>query len=523
MSNETASLFDAEESTAPNPEAESEICLPALHPKQEAAFTTPATEVLYGGATRGGKSHFVRHALIMWCAHIPGLQCDIFRLNFDDVISNHMQGDTGFPTLLEPWVKSKHVTITQTEVRFNWNGSLIQLNHCNDERAMLKHQGVAKHVRVFEEATQIRERYIRWLRSWVTMSEGMRAKVPKMFHVEHNGEMTIPFPRIIFTSNPIGVSAPYFRKQFVKARPKMEIAETDAIEGGFLRQYIPALVEDNPSENAERTKARVSGIGDQAIADALLNEDWDSPVGNFFKQYSSDVHEVPDFNPPDHWFKFITFDWGSAEPFAVLWWCVSDGQEFVDDGTVRWFPRGALVAYREWYGCADKRPAVGCEMRNPDIARGIVNRTHEDWSKLIVTDSLPFQDRGMEKNGKKYRIADVFAENGAPLILGNCARVTGWTQVRDRLIGINGFPLLYLTENCVYTRDYLPAIARSKTNPEDAEEDGEATHLCDCVRLACTTRPFVRDKSKTAAEARKDAVTPKRIIEQLRRNGYNRY
>jgi len=39
----------------------------SLHPKQKVAKNTSATEVLYGGAAGGGKSHLMRVAAIAWC------------------------------------------------------------------------------------------------------------------------------------------------------------------------------------------------------------------------------------------------------------------------------------------------------------------------------------------------------------------------------------------------------------------------------------------------------------------------
>ena len=166
-------------------------------------------------------------------------------------------------------------------------------------------------------------------------------------------------------------------------------------------------------------------------------------------------------------------------------------------------------------------------MRNEEIARGIRERTPEKTTGLILTDSLPFQDRGMSRDGRAYRIADVFAEEGCPLQPANTARVTGWAQVRDRLIGIDGDPLLLITENCRYLRDYLPALPRSTTNPEDAAESGEATHLCDCVRYACTARPLVRDAKREkattlSAPPNQVIITPRNLLKQLRARDYGR-
>ena len=461
----------------------------SLHPRQLQALNTKATELLFGGATRGGKSYFTRVALILWCTWVPGLQCLVLRKYYEDVIQNHMEGPDGFRAMLRPYVEAGIVKTTENQIRWTQTGSLITLNHCSSDEAAEKNQGIAKNVLIFEEACQILERYIRFIRGWVTMSEDMQKKVP-----EELRKLGVKFPKIIYTANPIGISMGYFRRNFVKAQPKAVIWKAPPEEGGFDRQYIEARVDDNPSENKEHVFNRICGLNDSAMADALLNSNWDAPIGDYFPQYDDSLHTTPNFTPPDHWFKFITFDWGSREPFAVLWWAVSDGEFFHDNlNKKRAFPRGALVCYREWFGCMETDPAKGNQMRNAEIAKGITDRTRESTSGLVITDSLPFQDRGMSLNGKKYRISDVFSEHGCPLVLGNTARITGWAQVRDRLIGEDGIPMIYFTESCVHTRDYLPALGRSKNNPEDAEEDGEATHTSDCVRLACTTRPFIKD------------------------------
>ena len=57
-----------------------------LYPKQEMMFHSSATEILFGGATRGGKSHGARMALIVWCLSIPNLQCVLIRKKFQDIL-----------------------------------------------------------------------------------------------------------------------------------------------------------------------------------------------------------------------------------------------------------------------------------------------------------------------------------------------------------------------------------------------------------------------------------------------------
>lgn len=487
-----------------------ELYFPKFHIKQQYAFDSLGTDVLFGGATRGGKSFFVRKALILWCLAIPGLQCDIFRLNFDDVIANHMQGDNSFPILLSVAAKEGLVTLNKTEIRF-YNNSLISLEHAsNVAKVMQKHQGIAKQVRVFEESTQISSELIKWLTGWVSMPEEMRKRIPP----EWEGR----FPKIIHSTNPVGLSAPYYRREYIQGKEPYEIYQF----GPWKRQYIPALVEDNPSENAERTRKRIESMGDLALADALLNANWNALVGDFFPEWNPGRHVIDDFTPPDHWFRFRTMDLGYAEPTAVYWFAVSDGEPFKDqEGRERWYPRGAFIIYKEWYVCDANDPTKGLRLSNEDIAKGIIERSEFNHINLVtLTDSLAFQYRGGEG------IDRIFAKYGVPLTLGDTSRVQGWAQMRSRLIGKEVFlneklPFLYLCRNCKYAIDYIPALPRhpSESKKEDAAEHGEATHSNDAIRIGCMAFTVIKDRIAPTQERIERAVnslrpTMRKILNQ---------
>lgn len=473
-----------------------------LWPKQLAALNSPAREILYGGSTRGGKSHLGRVALCIWCLAIPKLQCKLIRKKKQDILDNHVYGPNGFQDLLRPLIDKKLASVTQENVSF-YNGSRIGYIHCQDERQLDSAQGVGTHVLFVDEAPQISERLLRMFRAWCTMTVEMKAQLPEQYR-----DM---FPRILYGANPMGVSMAYFRRHFVKARPVGSIEMVD----GFTRQYIPALVSDNPSEDAEATRGRIFGLHDAATARALLDADWDAPIGDMFDCWDEARHVVPDFTPPAHWFRYRSLDWGGADPFAVYWIAVSDGEMFdteywtftgggMQKVTGRlWFPRGAKVFYREWYGCLPDNPAKGLGMRNADIAKGIRERSPapEEQKLVTLTDSFVFPDRGEEEG---QTIAKTFADHGVPLTLGNTSRVTGWAAMRDALIGIrfdpnseHRDPMMYVCEGCKYLRDYIPALPRHPNEAkrhEDAAESGEATHACDAARLAVMATPKVKEK-----------------------------
>jgi hypothetical protein len=417
-------------------------------------------------------------------------------------------------------VQSGRVSITENTVRWNLTGSLIRGCQCKHNDDLDKYQGLEKHVLGIDEAPQLKEEHIRGLLGWVRMPSTMTDLLPDQLadlypHIKREDRKHL-FPRVIYTGNPLGPSKNFFRRNFVKARPPRTIERTEDKHGGFLRQFIPSFVSDNPYADPVAQRRRLSAMGED-VADALITGNWDTIAGQFYDMWDTSRHVVPDFMPPDWWFKFRTMDLGYREPTVVHWWAVSDGEEFRDGkGRKRWFPRGSLICYREWNIADPEEPSLGLALRNEEIAQGILSRTEEQISDITVTDSLPFQDRGMGSSSKKYRIADVFADAGVPLVQGNTAIIHGCAQVRDRLIGRAGFPLLYFCQCCVAACTYMPMIGRSETHPEKTEEDGECTHACDSTRYACTTRPITIDRPSEDAPRRKGmSETPKQILERL--------
>lgn len=507
--------------------------LPEFQPKQQFAFNALANEKLLGGATRGGKTSYNKLMLIRLCSAVSNLRTDIFRVNLDDVYESYMEGEFSFPELLGQWERDRLVKITNEGVEFLWNGSGITLKHLGSDRAKSKGQGTPVQIRVYDEATQLMESRFRFLRGWVGMTEGHREtaahELEKVFPELSYEERYNYFPQIIYTTNPIGESAGYFRRGFVQAAPRYEIFRAPENDGGFTRIYVPFKVDDNKFENEDTVRARISGLGDDAMVDALLNENWDAPVGDFIREYNRDKHVVPDFTPPEHWLKFRGFDWGHSEPFCVLWACVSDGEPFTDDmGRKRWFRRGAIIIYREWYGGQEDDGSKGIGLSNKDIAAGILDRTPEVSTGITITDNLPFQHRGSEL------MAIEFMKAGVPLTLGNTARVIGWAKLKHMLMGIDDDPMFLITESCKAGQDYLPALQRHKTKIDDAVESGEATHWCDTARVIVMTHEVSLPKAPVQprsqyvqpAIAERKTITPEIILKnkkkQKAKNGFRR-
>jgi hypothetical protein len=200
---------------------------------------------------------------------------------------------------------------------------------------------------------------------------------------------------------------------------------------------------------------------------------------------------------PAHWTRFTSFDWGSSKPFSVGWYAVSDGD-------MRQFPAGAIIRYREWYGCSE--PNVGIKLKSKDIAEGILDREGKDKK------GKPRDPERAEKI--HYRVADPacwVAEDG-PSVAENMAvagvhqieadnsRISGWTQLRERLDGEDGRPMLYVFSTCVHLIRTLPALQHDKHRPEDVDSSME-DHAGDECRYACMSRPWTAAAPKTPESA----------------------
>lgn len=448
-----------------------------LHPKQGEALNTPATEVLYGGAAGGGKSHLMRVAAIIWCAAIPGLQVYIFRRIRDDLIKNHMEGPKGFRSLLAPWVGCGLAVIVEDEIRF-WNGSKIYLCHCKDAKDVYKYQGAEIHVLLIDELTHFTEAMYRFLRSRVRM-------VGIVVPAQYRGR----FPRILCGSNPGNVGHLWVKSTFVIAAPEMEVRRASPADGGMLRQFIPARLDDNPSMALDDPgyEAKLAGLGSEMLVRAMRYGDWDVIEGAFFDGWDRERHVVKPFDLDPRATRIRSFDWGFAKPFSVGWFAVLS--EPVQAGNV-YLPRGCLVRYREWYGA--KEPDVGLRMEAEDIARGILAREKGETISRAVADTQIFARDGKAYGYAGPTIAERMAVTGVPWLPADKSRVQGWDQVRARLAGdADGNPMVVVFDTCLDLIRTLPVMQHDVLDPEDLETDAE-DHAVDEFRYALMSRPWAR-------------------------------
>lgn len=297
--------------------------------------------------------------------------------------------------------------------------------------------------------------------------------------------------RMRLTGNPGGPGHQWVRARYIDPAPMGWKVITDE-ETGLDRVYIPSRVTDNRFLG-EQYIAQLKASGSPELVRAWLEGDWSVIAGAFFPEWDSGQHVIAPRALPPHWARFRSFDWGSARPFSVGWWAVSDGE-------LAEIPRGALVRYREWYGMPPGKPNTGLRLTAEEVAAGIVEREKGDLPKPAIMGGVA--DPAIFASDGGPSIAERMARAGCHFRPADNARVAragamgGWDQVRARLKGEDGRPLLYVFSTCVDVIRTLPALQHDSSRPEDLDTEGE-DHAVDELRYACMSRPIVRSAPMT--------------------------
>lgn len=303
--------------------------------------------------------------------------------------------------------------------------------------------------------------------------------------------------QMILTANPGGAGQQWIKRRYIDPAPQGNAIINESLPNGSVHRYIyiPSRVQDNRMLLAQNPDYidNLWLVGSEQLVRAWLDGDWSVVEGAYFDCWSEKMIVRP-CKLPDHWHRFRSFDWGSAKPFSVGWWAVSDGE-------IPEFPRGALIRYREWYGSTS--PNVGLKMTAEQVADGIREREQEDGQIYGVADPAIFAEDGgpsiaerMNRRGVNFRPAD----NKRVSRLG---AMGGWDQMRQRMIGEDGRPMIYTFSTCTDSIRTIPALQHDTGRPEDLDTNGE-DHAADEWRYACMSRPWA------AANAGKGGKEPDR-------------
>lgn len=443
-------------------------------PLQEAFIQSTFDETLYGGARGGGKTFAI---IIDWLLHSEAFgkytRGIVFRRTLTEL-------DDFIEAAKDVLEAAGHVWHEGKKYFRSPKGAILRCRYLDNDSDAEKYQGHAY--------TRI---YIEEIGNFPSS-----APIRKLFGALRPPYASGPPIRCQFkaTANPGGPGHSWVKDRYIDPAPPMTPFSMDG--GRRYRVFIPAKLKDNPYllDNDPGYVDRLRDVGTESLVQAWLDGDWESVVGQFFPEFKRHVHVIPTVPVPHHWkVRYRSHDWGSARPNCTLWFVVSDGTEI--PGCAFSPPRGALVVYRERYGW-NGRPNEGERKTAAEVGRAIL-AAEEDDHEIV------------DKNYELNKIdPSTFATNGGPAIAEEMARegiwfkradnrrvagqgaVGGWNQVRTRLKGTDGVPMIYFMECCVHLIRTLPMLPADKNNQDDVDTDSE-DHAADALRYGCMARPWI--------------------------------
>ena len=138
------------------------------------------------------------------------------------------------------------------------------------------------------------------------VDESLRGHLPEGYYIQW-----------LLTFNPWD-SGSWLKRRFFDTAAENVLAMTTTYQcNEWLSAADLRMFEEMKTSDPERYK--VAGLGE-----------WGLAGGQFFKGWRSDLHVVEPFAIPAGWLRFRAMDWGSARPYAVLWFAVAyDNQSYV--------------------------------------------------------------------------------------------------------------------------------------------------------------------------------------------------
>lgn len=445
---------------------------PQPGPQTDAITADWCDELFYGGAAGGGKSDFLLGDFLQdvptYGRHWRGI---LFRRTYGELEDLIVRSREIFPPSGAVWHEQAKT--------WTWpNGATLRMRYMERDNDATRYQGHAYTWIGWDELTQ-----------WPTDYgyKYLRARLRSAHQV--------PTKRIRAAANPGGVGHHWVKLYFVSPYPGGFKPLHDPVTG-MQRMFVPARLRDNRIllGSDPGYAGRLKGLASDAMVRAWLEGDWDVVEGAFFDCWRHELHVVRDFPVPKEWARYRSMDWGSAKPFSIGWWAVVLDDFVVDDKIL---PRGALVRYREWYGKANEAN-TGLKLTAERVARGLVERekgSGDPKIKSAVIDPSTFKEDGgpsiAERINTVLQKAKLTPFHGAdntrvPLY----GRMGGWDQVRTRLIGDFGRPMIYFFESCADSIRTIPALQHDPAKPEDVDTESE-DHAGDDVRYMCMARPYM--------------------------------
>lgn len=356
------------------------------------------------------------------------------------------------------------------------NGSTIQFGYCNNDGDVDQYQGAEYDVIMIDEATQLKEDWIRKINLAVRQPNGY----PK---------------RTYYTCNPGGIGHGYIKRLFIDRKYEDK-------ENPDNYSFTQALVTDNKvlMELQPEYYNELETLPPK-IRDAWLYGKWDVYEGQYFE----DFRETPDvelcrqagitpeqareqrrfchvIKPFDmtrgqqkNWTIMRSYDFGYGKPFSCAWWAVDYD--------------GVIYRILELYGCIQGQPNEGVKW-SPSKQFAEMYRIEQEHPWLKGKDIKGVADPSIWDQSRGPSIAEMAAKEGIYFTPGDNARIPGWMQCHYRLqFDEEGYPRMYVFDTCKAFIRTIPLLEYDDHKVEDLDTEGE-DHVADEWRYMCMSRPI---------------------------------
>lgn len=428
-------------------------------------------EILFGGSRGGGKTDAGLAWLTRWI-HIRQYRALVIRRNSDDLRDWVDRATVFYGTC------GGRVVGNPPEIRFP-SGAKIRTGHLKDDNAYTKYQGHEYQKMLIEELTQIDSEL-----NYLKLIASCRSTVLSLR------------PQIFCTTNPGGVGHQWVKDRFnIIGTPTEPIMSQDE-NTKRKRIFIPARIDDNPTlmEIDPEYVKFLEGLPENLMKAWRLGS-WDLWEGQFFSEWSEDVHVVSPFPIPNSWRKYRSTDFGRTAPFASVCATVDyDGNVFI---------------YREYY-----QSGLDADVNAQNLATAClldeINLETGNKYEMDIIDRQVFQQQGQDMT-----IAEILEANGMPnlvpaggLQLGG--RIARWTIFHEYLRHktVKGKtlerPKLFVFRTCPNVIRTIPLMVHNEK--ENKIEDIDTTledHLPDAIAYLLTTLHELKSKQPLTPLERK--------------------
>lgn len=425
--------------------------------------------IAFGGARGGGKSWAVRTKAKLLAFRYAGIRLLIVRRSYPELMNNHIN-------ILRNELAGAAAYNDRDKILRFMNGSTVNFMYCDRDGDLDRIQGVEYDVIFIDEATQLSEYQMKSIAACV---RGVN-----------------PFPkRVYYTCNPGGRGHGYIKRLFVDRRFKDGENPEDY-------SFIQSLVSDNTAlMKAQPDYVKQLEALPPKLREAWLYGKWDIFDGQFFEDFKigndkekSELRFTHVIKPFDisrgearGWKLYRSYDFGYNRPFSCAWWAVDYD--------------GVIYRILELYGCTST-PNEGVRW-TPEKQFEEISRMEREHPWLKGRDIQGVADPSIWDASRGESVADTAARYGVYFTPGDNKRIAGWMQCHYRLqFDSEGYPRMYVFENCRAFIRTVPLLTFSASNPEDLDTSGE-DHAADEWRYFCMDRPIrpiVREEKRIISD-----------------------